>query len=236
MEDRSKLLKRSLPFLLLSVAVAGCTQQTYREYWLDAQRALAREDYGTARILLTECERRRPRRVENLHDQGVCSMMIAIEKFEQMNAAAAMRELDRAVAYFDSAIDDTPGHQASLEGKSRALELKGQFDEALKQAEWSLKFIGPSARQFLFLARELEKRGDKDGALLRYRQAIAAEPRSPEAQVAMAQFLLREGNEPGAVHHLQQAHRLNPRDPWVTEQLTRRGVLPVVPAAGTGSP
>jgi tetratricopeptide (TPR) repeat protein len=236
MDVKSKSRWMSHPFLLLWIATAGCTQQTYREYWLDAQRALAREDYGTARILLTECERRRPRRVENLHDQGVCSMMIAIDKFEQMNAAAAMRELDRAVAYFSSAIDDTPGHQASLEGKNRALELKGQFDEALKQAEWSLKFIGPSSRQFLFLARELEERGDKDGALLRYRQAIAAEPRNADAQVAMAKFLLREGNEPGAIHYLQQAHRLNPRDPWVTEQLTSRGVLPVVPAAGAGAP
>lgn len=221
---------------LLLAAATGCTQVTYREYWRDAQLAMIRGDYGAARTFLGECERMRPRRVENLHDQGVCSMMIAKAKFEEMNPAAAKRELDRALGYFDSAIDDVPGHQASLEGKNRALELKGQFDAALAHAEWTLTFVGPSARQYLFLARELDERGDKDGALLRYRQAVAAEPNNAAAHVAIAQFLIREGDEPAAIPHLQEAHRLNPRDAWVSDQLASRGVLPVVPAKSAASP
>jgi tetratricopeptide (TPR) repeat protein len=204
--------------------VGGCGP-TYHDYWRDAQNAMLQGSYGPARYFLDECERRKPRRVENLHDMGVCSMMIAKEKFEQMNHAAAMRELDRAIAYFESAIDDVPGHQASLEGKNRALELKGQFDEALKHAEWAVKFVGPSARQFIFLGRELEERGDRDSAFLRYRQAVAMEPENADAHVAMAEFLLRVKNEEGAVHHLQEAHRLNPKDRWVADQLGARGML-----------
>jgi tetratricopeptide (TPR) repeat protein len=211
--------------------VLGCAP-TYYEFWRDGQQALLRGDYAQARAFLIECERRRPRQVENLHDLGVCGMMIARDKFEQMNYAAAQRELDQSIEYFTSAIEDVPGHQPSLEGKNRALELKGQFDEALQHAEWTVAFVGPSARQYVFLAREMEERGDKDAALTRYRQAVAMEPNNKEGHVALARFLIREHHEPAAIPHLQEAHRLDPKDAWVTEQLVSRGVLPRV-ASGT---
>ncbi len=235
---KNRFRLESLHFVpgVLFLVCTGCTQTTYRDYWRDAQLAMIRGDYYAARTFLDECERRRPRRVENLHDQGVCCMMISRDKFTQMNHAAAMRELDHGLAYFTSAIDDVPGHQASSEGKNRTLELKGQYEAALEQAEWTLKFVGPSARQYLFLARELEERGDKDGALLRYRQAISAEPGNPEPYSAMARFLLRERDEPGAIQHLREAYRLNPRDAWVAEQLTIRGVLPVVQTGRATAP
>jgi tetratricopeptide (TPR) repeat protein len=182
--------------------------------------------YGPARYFFEEAERVRPRRVENLHDLGACSVMIARERFEQMNHAAAMRELDKAIGYYTQAIEVYPGHQASIEGKNVALELKGQFDEALKHAEWAAKFVGPSAKQYVFLAEELEERGDVDGAMLRYRQAVAVEPDNPKAHVAFARFLLRSKNEPAAVHHLQLAYRLDPSDDWVVDQLAARGAVP----------
>ncbi len=197
---------------------------------------MIRGDYGPARTFLVECERRRPREVENLHDLGACSVLVAREKFEQMNHAAAQRELDRAIEYYTSAIDAVPGHQASLEGKNRALELKGQFDEALQHAEWTVAFVGPSAKQYIFLARELEERGDKDGALLRYRQAVAMEPNNKEGPVALAQFLMREHSEPVAIHFLQEAYRIDPKDEWVAEQLANRGVLPRVPVQTAAAP
>ena len=143
-----------------------------------------------------------------------------------MNHAAAMRELDAAIAYYTQAMDVHPGDQASIEGKNIALELKGQFDEALDHAEWAAEFVGPSAKQYIFLAKELEQRGDVDGALLRYRQAVAMELDNPEAHIAFAKFLLRQDNERMAVHHLQQAYRLNPLDEWVLDQLTARSALP----------
>lgn len=163
-------------------------------------------------------------------------MMIAKEKFEQMNHAAAMRELDRALAYFTSALDDIPDHQPSIEGKNRALELKGQFEDALRQAEWTATFVGPSAKEFIFLARELEERGDKDAALVRYRQAVNMEPRNSEGYAAIAAFLIREGNEPEAIRYLEQGQNLRPRDPWITEQLIKRGVQPAVPTRTISTP
>ena len=140
--------------------------------------------------------------------------------------------------YYNQALDVFPGHQASLEGKAIALKLKGQFDEALRTAQWAAEFVGPSAQQYVFLARELEERRDLDGALLRYRQAVAVEPRNAGAHREFAKFLMRHNKEAAAVHHLQIAFRLDPSDKWVVDELVTRGALPPLApgAAPTSEP
>ena len=208
-----------------TLALAGCGPN-YRELRRQGQTAMLGGGYAPARYFFQQADTLRPRRVENLHDLGACSVMIARQRFTEMNQAAAMRELDAAIAYYSQALDVHPGHQASIEGKNLALELKGRFDEALEHAEWAAEFVGPSAKQYMFLAEELEERGDVDGALVRYRQAVAVEPRNAGAHVALARFLLRHDNEPAAIGHLQAAYRLDPRDPWVVDQLAARGAVP----------
>ena len=128
-----------------------------------------------------------------------------------------------------------PTDETTVDGNT-ALELKGQFDTALKHAEWAAEYVGPSARQYIFLAKELEERGDVDGALLRYRQAVAMEPGNPKAHVAFATFLLRAKDEPAAIHHLQAAYRLNPLDEWVVDQLTARSALPPLTSGDDKAP
>ncbi len=196
----------------------GCGP-SYRQLRLEGQVAMVNGEYGPARYMLEKAEDKRHRYVENLHDRAVCSVMVAKERFAQMNHAAALRELDAAIDYYSRAIEEHPGHQASLEGKNIALELKGQFEKALRHAEWAAEFVGPSARQFVFLADELEQRGDLDAALLRYRQAVSIEPKNPLGHVAFAKFLMRNQNERAAMVHLAEAYRLNPKDKWVAEQL-----------------
>lgn len=215
----------SLAAALLAAQCIGCGPG-YQQLRQEAQRAFTDGAYGTARILYEQAEEKEPRRVANLHDLGTCSVLLARQKFEQRNQAAAMREVDHAVAYFRECIDVHPGYQACLVGLNIALELKGQFDEALATAEWSARFVGPSAKQFLFLAAELEERNDSDGAFLRYLQAIAVEPRSAEAHRKFAEFLLKHDNEQAAIHHLQEAYLLNPRDEWVRKNLIARSALP----------
>ena len=212
---------------MLILSASGCGP-SYRDLRLQGQDAMLTGSYGPARFFFAQAEEKKPRHVENLHDLGTCSVMLARERFREMNHAAALREVDEAIAYYSSAIDVDPGFHASLEGKNIALELKGQFDEALEHAEWSAEFVGPSARQYVFLARELEERGDKDAALLRYRQAIAMEPSSASAHRAFAEFLLRNKNDSAAVHHLQAAYRIDPGDPWVLDQLVAHGAVPAL--------
>lgn len=225
----------ALVFAVLTLPLTGCGPN-YRELRLEGQRAFLGGAYGAARVLYRQAEEKKPRAVENLHDLGACSVMLARERFEQKNHPAALREVDEAIAYYRQAIDAHPGHRASLRGLNIALELKGQFDEALKTAEWAATFIGPSAEQYLFLARELEERRDEDGAFLRYRQAVAVEPRNAEAHRALARFLLQHDNEEAGVRHLQVAYRLDPRDIWVMEELIARGALPPLASPNEGSP
>ncbi len=218
-------------FLAMAVLVPAIAPLTgcgpsYLQLRKEGQIAMLNGQYGPARYLLLRAEEKRHRHVENLHDLGACSVMLAREKFALRNHAAAFRELDVAIDYYSRAVEEHPGHQASLEGKNVALKLKGQFQKALEHAEWAAEFVGPSARQYVFLADELEQRGDLDGSLLRYRQAVAVEPENAAAHVAFAKFLFRNQNEPAGLAELRQANRLNPDDEWIAQQLAMRGFAP----------
>ena len=204
--------------------LAGCSNgPSYDQLRREGQVAMINGQYGPSRYMLQQAEQKSHRlRVENLHDLGVAHVMVAKEKFSQMNPAAAFRELDLAIEYYARGIEAHPGHQACLEGKNIALELKGQFEEALKHAEWAAEFVGPSARQQIFLASELEERGDFDAALLRYQQAVAMEPRNPAAHVAFAEFLKRHNMDDAAAHHLQLAEQLNHRTRRIAQRSTVR--------------
>ena len=230
MKDLSENSAKTFPLLvvaasMLAPSIAGCGPN-YRELRQHGQHAMLDGAYRPACVFFKQADERKPRDAENLHDLGACSLMQARDNFRQHAHAPAMRDVDAAIAYYSAAIDISPGHQASLEGKNVALELKGQFDEALEHAEWVAEFVGPSAKQYVFLAQELEERGDDDGALLRYRQAVAMEPGNASAHRAFAEFLLRNNNEPAAVHHLQAAYRLDPTDRWVFAELVARGKVP----------
>ena len=210
------------------VALSGCGP-SYMTLRLQGQRAVVDNEYGVAAELFGQAEAKYPLRVNNLHDLGVCSMKMARGRFEYGDQVAAMRHTDSAVQYYRNALNVHPGHQASLEGLNRALELKGQFDEALRHAEWATEFVGPSSKQQIFLAGVLEERGDIDGALLRHRQSIAMEPSNPVAHVAFAEFLFRIGKDEPAIKHLQHAYRLDPMNRRISEKLVAHNASPQLP-------
>ena len=222
--------------LLVVSLSTGCTAVDYQQKRFHGQSLMAAGTYGAARHFFNEAESIIPRRVGNLYDLGTCSMMVARQRLAEKNDLAAKRELNTAIAYYSHALEVYPGHQPSIEAKNIALELKGQFDEALEHAEWTAQFVGPAAKQYIFLAGEHEERGDIDEALLRYKQAIAMEPENADAHVAFAKFLLRTNNESAAVHYLKAAYRLNPTDSWTLEQLSSRGAVPVLDGATEPKP
>ena len=215
---------------IVAVGSTGCsTGPSYDQLRREGQIAMINGQYGPSRYLLQQAEAKSQRlRVENLHDLGVAHVMVAKEKFAQMNPAAAFRDLDAAIDYYSRGIEAHPGHQSCLEGKNIALELKGQFEEALKHAEWAAEFVGPSARQQIFLASELEERGDFDGAMLRYQQAVAMEPRNQRAHVAYAEFLTRHNQATAAAREFQEAARLSPRGHITVEQPARAEPQPTL--------
>lgn len=221
--------------LAFGLLFGGCGP-SYQSLRLDGQKAMVAGDYRQARLYFQEAEEKARRRADNLHDLGVCSLMIAKEKFEEYNYPAARREVDNALRYYHAAINELPGYQPALEGKNIALEMKGRFDEALKHAEWAVTFVGPSARQYLFLAAEFEERGDLDAALMAYRQAVAVEPSSAEAHRRLGQFLSRRGLARQAHVHLETADRLESSARSRSVFRDRRASLPDASAGVLGSP
>ncbi len=167
-------------------------------------------NYREARGMFRKAHGLVPEDWVTLHDLGDCCVYFAKMQFEKRNRPAADRELDQAVEYYQRAINAHPGFQAALIGKNVALELRGQFEEAVLVAEWASTFVGPSAEQQLFLAREMEERGDIDAAHLRYRQALAMEPRNADAHEAIGRFYYRQDKNEQAIRHLIRTQELDP--------------------------
>jgi len=208
--------------LMMCVSFIGCVPN-FRQYRVDGQRAFLDGRFAAARGDYRQALRLRPEDADNLFDLGSVCMVFARRALAEHQRPAATRELDRAIEYFSRSIEAHPGSQASLIAKNDALELRGKFDEALRDAEWAMTFVGPSARAHLFMADELEERGDFDGAMLRFRQAVAIEPDNPKAHASFGRFLLRLGDRKAAVDHLNRAYELNPLESGVAESLTDLG-------------
>lgn len=206
----------------LCLLAAGCGP-SFRQLRMEGQKALIKGEYAVAKDRFDRAHEKWPEDAQNLFDLGTVCMIYAKERLNDGDEPAGMREVDRAIEYFSRAIESHPGMQAALVGKNEALELRGYSDQALAQAEWAAAFVGPSAKQQLFLASELEERGDLDGAFLRYRQAVAMEPDNAGAHAAFARFLLRTNRTEPAISHLKRAYRLDPLERGVANLLTDLG-------------
>lgn len=211
--------------VIAGVAILPGCGPTYRELRRSGQTEVAARNWGAARHLFEEAHGRKPESAENLHDMAVCSMMLARERFEAGNRVAAMRELDRAVDYYDRALTAHPGYRPAIIGKNRALELRGQSEEALKSAHWAATFVGPSAQQQIFLAHEYEERGDVDGAFLRLQQALAMEPDNPAVHNAFGDMYRRQGERQTAIRAYRRSLKLDPAQPDVVRSLREMGAF-----------
>lgn len=210
------LRRRLAAWAILCAAIvltqAGC-QYPYSRMRMDGQQAVLEGDYGKAREIFMKCHDRKPGDADNLHDTAAMCYLIARQRFEERNAPAGLREVDRAIDFYGRAITARPNYPAALMGRNSAYELKGDFEKALKQAEWATRYVGPMARQYIFLAKEHEERGDLDLARLRYQQAIAIEPNNAEARMAYAEFLERRNQPDEASVQRREAERLTRSSP-----------------------
>jgi tetratricopeptide (TPR) repeat protein len=230
-QRRRTVYRLHLAVGFVALGLAGCAAEPdFHEIRLEGQRAMVAGNYRAARGLFRRAHELVPEDAATLHDLGDCCMYFAQDRFRRRNVAAATREVDQAINYYQRAINASPGLQAALLGKNIALELKGQFEEAVAVAEWAAEFVGPSARQQMFLATEMEERGDLDAALLRLRQAVAMEPDNPAAHEALGGLYARIDQPELAVHHLSRSYRLDPGRPEAARMLRELGApLPRLP-------
>ena len=213
-----------------AVGTSGCGP-SFDALRRTGMRRATQSEWGVARRFFRDAYHKRPEDAENLHDLGVCSMMLARRQFAEGNRAAGLREVDRAIDYYDRAINASPGFRSAIEGKNRALELKGQFEEALRSAHWAATYVGPSVDQQIFLANEYEERGDLDGAMLRLRQGLAMDRDDPRIHRAFGDFFMRRGDRQRAAQAYRESFMLDPSQKDVVQKLYElEGVMPVAPA------
>ena len=237
MTTRTAILTNTVRWLAvvsIVLTIPACGPNFYR-LRREGQNAMAQGQYVLAKQKLEAARDMEPEDPEVLFDLGMVCRIQAERALADGNQAAAYREIDRAIECFDRAIEARPSMQAAIEARTDALAFKGQSDEALKSSEWAMRFVGPSAKSHIFVARQLEGRGDMDGAMLRYRQAVEMEPKNATAHAAFGRFLLRIGRREEGIAQLERAYRLNPLEEGVARDLAEQGV-PLPRTTGTRKP
>lgn len=224
---RCYFLTRLTVLMIVAVApfvTSGCSESRFDLYRRDGKLYLEAGQYAAARGLFLAANDMVPENADNLCDLASCHVGFALEYQDKGNREASLRHLEKAINYYDRAIKSYPGYRRALAGKNRALECRGEYAQALDTAEWASEYVGPSAKEQIFLAKEYAERGDVDRALLAYRQAVAMEPTNPTAHWALGFFYLDIGKQDLAVEHLRQSYSLDPTQTFVANTLVELGV------------
>jgi tetratricopeptide (TPR) repeat protein len=183
-------------------------------------------NYSYANAYFQQAWQKDRERPETLYNLGRCALAMAEQRFQQRSFIAALRYVDDAVSWFDSAIASFPGYTAAQNGKVRGLELQDKYSQAFDAAQWADDVAGPAAREKIVLAAHYERIGDMDQAQLCYRQAVAMEPDNSYAHAEMGRFYARRGQKDNAILHLRRAAALNPEEPGVLRDLKELSAAP----------
>ncbi len=222
--------------ILASATLLGacsCTS-TFHTYRNEGAKRFNDGHFAAAGGLFEEAYKMVPENADNLYDLACCRRAIGLDYLVRSDRRAAVREFERAITWYNRALQSYPGDERTIAGLNDTLELRGRHAEALRTAEWASKMIGPSARQQLYLADEYAQRGDADRALVTYKQAVAMEPANPTPYWALGRFYLKLGRRADAVASLQQAYRLDPTRTAIADELRTLGAeVPDVSAIDT---
>ncbi|MCG3138721.1 MAG: hypothetical protein HJJLKODD_02589 [Phycisphaerae bacterium] len=211
--------------------ITGCGPNQFELYRRQGLQMVQDQRYEAAAGAFREAMLRVPQHTDNLCDIAWCHLRIAEQYMSREDPQAASREIDVAINYYNRAIKYYPGYQRALDGKNHALEMKGQYVEALATIQWASRNVGPDAATHIRLAQEYAERGDADRALLTYRQAVAMEPENPVPNRMIGQYYLTLGRRDEAVYYLQRSYQLDPTQTLVAEELDRLGVEVAPPSA-----
>ncbi|MCH8852138.1 MAG: tetratricopeptide repeat protein [Planctomycetes bacterium] len=215
------------------LAACGCSA-TFHMYRTEGAKCFSEGRFAAAGGLFQEAYQMVPENADNLYDLACCRRAMGLDYLVRGDRFAAVREFDRAITWYNRALQSYPGDERTIAGLNDTLELRGRHAEALRTAEWASKMIGPSARQQLYLADEYAQRGDADRALVTYKQAVAMEPANPTPYWALGRFYLKLGRRADAVASLQQAYRLDPTRTAIADELRNLGAeVPDVSAIDT---
>lgn len=214
--------------LCWTLAVVGCnTPPSAKDLFEEGLVEYRAKDYISAQGLFEESLHVNPEHYQSAFYAGMCHKAVAAEKHTTNDYAGAMRELDLAAYNFGLAIESYPGYMAAIQEKASVLEMKGEYQDAVRMAIWAKDNTGTDRGQLIMLARKQAQGGDYDGALISLKQAVALNPNDSFSYAELGRFYMRTGREEEAITALERAYHLNPSEPGVVENLAHLGVAPV---------
>lgn len=223
MMQRMRLLIGGMAVLL----VVGCMEPSVSKLHEDGIREYQAGAVVNARGMFEEALKRDPEHYESAFYAGMCHKAVAREKLREEDYPGAMRELDMAGYYFGLAIESYPGYMAAIQQKAEVLEMKGQYEDAIRLAIWAKDNVGTDRGQLIMLAQKLAEGGDYDSALVRLRQAVALNPDDAYVNAELGRFYVMIGRREDGIDSLQRAYRINPSEPGVLDMLAELGYAPV---------
>jgi len=126
----------------------------------------------------------------------------------------ALKRPDRAIPYYERALDLAPGRDRTRINFAWALFKTGRMAEAREQFEQLERMLASReiflSRRYRFslhsgLAAVLEKQRDPNGAIQQLQKALVARPDSVDANLRLASLALRTGRFDLALVHLERA-------------------------------
>lgn len=210
-----------------ALLVAGCMEPSAKKLHEDGIREYQAGAIINAQGMFEEALKKDPEHYESAFYAGMCHKAVARNKLREEDYAGAMRELDMSAYYFGLAIESYPGYMAAIQQKAEVLEMKGQYEDAVRLAIWAKDNVGTDRGQLIMLAQKLAEGGDYDNALIRLRQAVALNPDDAYANAELGRFYIKISRQEEGIEALQRAYRINPSEPGVVDMLAELGYAPL---------
>lgn len=211
--------------------LAGCNEVHPQIRYRDGLEAYNKGDLTTAMADFESAYKGQPGDANTCFWLGRCYLDLARAEAADNRTLAAMTFADKAIFYFESAIQASPSHMKAIDGKAEALRIKGEYQKATQTAQDVGTQLSPTANVLMTKAKAYAAGGDMDMALITYRQAVVAEPTNSAALEAYGRALLVAGERDKAIEYLQKAYEVKPTVA-VLDTLHQYGAVPELAPGG----
>jgi tetratricopeptide (TPR) repeat protein len=211
--------------------MAGCNEVHPQIRYRDGLDAYNKGDLTAAMADFESAYRGQPGDANICYWLGRCYLDLAKARAAEETTIAAMTYADKAVFYFESAVQASPSHMKALDGKGEALRIKGEYQRATQTAREVGTQLSPTANVLITKARAYASGGDMDMAMITYRQAVVAEPMNPAALEAYGRALLIAGDRDRGLEYLRKAYEVKPTVA-VLDTLHQYGAVPELAPGG----
>ena len=137
------------------------------------------------------------------------SELNAVENYERGLAALADFNTERAIEFFQRALNINPNYFSALYQLAYSYWLLGEYDQSQKIAQQARRYSYENVELQVLLARIGTALGNYEEARRRYRELLADYPRDITLQIGLAELLLAQGRFREAIKAFENILRLD---------------------------